>query len=365
MALPRVVTCLLIIAGMLVSSAVPGAAALSVNAAKQRTAATALKVETAMQRAVEALSAEVAKQRAVKAGLKFVKALLPKLFPPPPPAPSLYSADFGDERVRARFSLAVPYHAATKPTQFRLTIAGSIKPPMHVNLSTQSSIPLAVLGKNMQCSKVVPSVWDCFGQTQFTQADIGAIGYTAGVGAHVDSHSLHLVYPDAPNPLGEEQTAAKLTKAPPRWTMEQVFGYNDLVRGVPVAGRFQSLISREQLKGGATVALFKKKCKSMMHVSIVLIHANDLMPAAKLSVVYLHDQGTAHVPIKCKWARPRPSVHVCEVNMEFSSKIDTSFLTTQKAAHEAIPPMADLELKVVVVSQALAEASQGMLHYTL
>ncbi|CAI5501050.1 unnamed protein product [Closterium sp. Naga37s-1] len=365
MALPRVLTCLLIVAGVLVSSAVPGAEALSVNAAKQRAAATALKVETAMQRAVNALSAEVAKQRAVKAGLKFVKALLPKLFPPPPPAPRLYIADFGDERVRARFSLAVPLLAATKPTQFRLTVAGSIKPPMRVNLSTQSAIQLGVLGKNLQCSKLAPSVWDCFGQTQFTQADIGAIGYTAGVGAHVDSYSLFLVYPDALNPLGEEQTAANLKKAPPRWTMEQVFGYNDLVKGVPVAGRFQSVISGEQLKGGATVAIFKKKCKSMMHVSIILIHANDLKPAVKLSVVYLRFQSTVPVPINCTWARPRPSVHVCEVKREFPSKIDTSFLNTLKPAHEAVPPAVDLELKVVVVSQALAEASQDTLRYTL
>ncbi|CAI5460376.1 unnamed protein product [Closterium sp. Yama58-4] len=360
MALPRVLTCLVIIAGVLVSSAVPGAEALSVNGARQRAAATALKVETAMQRAVSALSAEVAQQRAVKAGLKFVKSLLPNLFPPPPPAPRLYSADFADERVRARFSLAVPLLAATKPTQFRLTIAGSMKPPMQVNVSTQSSIPLAVLGKNMQCSKLAPSVWDCFGQTQFTQADIGAIGYTAGVGAHVDSHSLFLVYPDALNPSGEEQTTAKLTKAPPRWTMEQVFGYNDLLRGVPVAGRFQSVISGEQLKGGATVAFFKKKCKSMMHVSIVLIHANDLKPAAKLSVVYLRYQSAVHVPIKCTWARPRPSVHVCDVKREFPSKIDISSLTTLKPAHAE-----DLELKLVVVSQALAEASQDTLLYTL
>ncbi|CAI5501055.1 unnamed protein product, partial [Closterium sp. Naga37s-1] len=259
MALPRVLTCLLIVAGVLVSSAVPGAEALSVNAAKQRAAATALKVETAMQRAVNALSAEVAKQRAVKAGLKFVKALLPKLFPPPPPAPRLYSADFWNGLVRAKFSLAVPLLAATKPTQFRLTVAGLVRPPWQVRLNarteTDSNIPLATLGENLQCSKLAPSVWDCFGQTQFNQAEISAIGYTAGVGAHVDSYSLTFTYPEAHNPRGGQSSNANLTKAPPHWAMGQVFGHNDLVRGVPTAGRLQAIINGEQLKGGATVAI--------------------------------------------------------------------------------------------------------------
>ncbi|CAI5460372.1 unnamed protein product [Closterium sp. Yama58-4] len=353
--------------GVLVSSAVPGAEALSVNAARQRAAATALKVETAMQRAVSALSAEVAQQRAVKAGLKFVKSLLPNLFPPPPPAPRLYSVDHGNGRVRAKFSLAVPYHAATKPTQFRLTVAGLVRPPMNLRLVAQPriGIDLAVLGENLQCSKLAPSVWDCFGQTQFTQANIDDIGFTAGVGADLNSHLLFLVYPEAHNPRGGETTGANLTTAPPHWTMQQVFGHNDLVRGVPTAGRLQAIINGDQLKGGATVAISNKKGKSMMHVSIVIIHAQDLMAAAKISVVYLRTQQTVHVPIKCTWARPRPSVHVCEVKTDFPSKIDTSSLTTLKPAHSATPKTADLELKVVVVSQALAEASEDTLRYTL
>ncbi|CAI7750563.1 unnamed protein product, partial [Closterium sp. NIES-53] len=61
-------------AGVLVSSALPGAEAIS----------------------------EADKQRAVKAGLAFVKAVLAMLFPPPTPAAKFYKADFSDTNAPHR-----------------------------------------------------------------------------------------------------------------------------------------------------------------------------------------------------------------------------------------------------------------------
>ncbi|CAI7816566.1 unnamed protein product [Closterium sp. NIES-54] len=140
----------------------------------------------------------------------------------------------------------------TKPTQFRLTTAGSANPPMEVTLNAKTPVVLGALGKNMQCSQVAPSVWDCFGQTKMTQADINNIGFTAGVGVRVDSHDLSLTYPDARNQALD--ATSKLAKAPSNSKMAQVFGNNDLLLGVP-AGRFQAMITGDEIKGGAMFAV--------------------------------------------------------------------------------------------------------------
>ncbi|CAI6009278.1 unnamed protein product, partial [Closterium sp. NIES-65] len=201
----------------------------------------------------EAVS-EAAKQRAAKAGLAFVKAVLTMLFPPPTPAAKFYSADFSDLNVAGTFSIAVPSKSATKPSQFRLTAAGSPYPPQEVTLNARTPVVLGSLGKNLQCSQVAPSVWDCFGQTKLTQADINNIGFTAGVGVRVNSYALSLTYMDAHNMGLVVDSNANLAVAKANSKMEQVFGKTDLLAGV-AAGRFQAGINSEKLKGGAMFAV--------------------------------------------------------------------------------------------------------------
>ncbi|CAI7807438.1 unnamed protein product [Closterium sp. NIES-54] len=120
MALPRVLTCLLMIVGVLVSSALPGAEAIS----------------------------EADKQRAVKAGLAFVKAVLAMLFPPPTPAAKFYKADFSDTNVAGTFSIAVP------SKNRKCTIAYSI-----VLVSPQALTPeatISVVDPTTQESIIIP-----------------------------------------------------------------------------------------------------------------------------------------------------------------------------------------------------------------
>ncbi|CAI5491227.1 unnamed protein product, partial [Closterium sp. Naga37s-1] len=317
---------------------------------------------------------EADKQRAVKAGLAFVKAVLAMLFPPPTPAAKFYSAGFSDTNVAGTFSIAVPSKSLTKPTQFRLTTAGLSNPPMEVTLNARTPVVLGALGKNMQCSQVAPSVWDCFGQTKMTQADINNIGFTAGMGVRVDSYDLSLTYPDARNQALD--ATSKLAKAPSTLKMAQVFGNNDLLLGVP-AGRFQAMITGDDIKGGAMFAVSNVNRKCTIGYSIVLISSQALTPEATLSVVDSTTQESIIIPISCKWAQPRPGVNVCEAKGDFPTTIDTTFSTTPltpaAAARSAAASMSaaalpgsavDLEFKVTVASGMLPE-SDGALRYSL
>ncbi|CAI6011672.1 unnamed protein product, partial [Closterium sp. NIES-65] len=120
--------------------------------------------------------------------------------------------------------------------------------------AARSDSELGSLGKNLQCSQVAPSVWDCFGQTKLTQADINNIGFTAGVGVRVNSYALSLTYMDAHNMGLVVDSNANLAVAKANSKMEQVFGKTDLLAGV-AAGRFQAGINSEKLKGGAMFAV--------------------------------------------------------------------------------------------------------------
>ncbi|CAI5491221.1 unnamed protein product [Closterium sp. Naga37s-1] len=342
MALPRVLTCLLIIAGVLLSSSLPGAEALS----------------------------EAAKQRAAKAGLAFVKAVLTMLFPPPTPAAKFYSADFSDQTVAGTFSIAVPSKSATKPSQFRLTAAGSPYPPQEVTLNARSPVVLGSLGKNMQCSQVAPSVWDCFGQTKLTQADINNIGFTAGVGVRVNSYALSLTYTDARNMGLMVDSNANLAVAKANSKMEQVFGKTDLLAGV-AAGRFQAAINSEKLKGGAMFAVsnINRKCK--LDVSIVVVSPDAPKPSATISVTDPATADTTDLSLPCAWSQPRPGVWLCEWLDNFPSvsgaagTANAAYAAASSMRAAALPGSAvDSVFKLTVESEA-GDTAEGTLRYTL
>ncbi|CAI5497059.1 unnamed protein product, partial [Closterium sp. Naga37s-1] len=334
----------------------------------------------------EAIS-EAAKQRAAKAGLAFVKAVLTMLFPPPTPAAKYYSADFSDLNVAGTFSIAVPSKSATKLSQFRLTAAGSPYPPMEVTLNANTPVVLGALGTNMQCSQVAPSVWDCFGQTKFTQANINNIGFTAGVGVRVDSHALSLTYSDARNMGLMVDSNANLAKAPSTSKMTQVFGKTDLLAGV-AAGRFQAAINGE-LKGGAMFAVSNisqphclisppsllppprsnRKCK--LDVSIVVISPDAPKPAATISVTDPASAQTTDIPLSCAWSQPRPGVWLCEWLDNFPSvsgaagTADASYKIAASMRAATLPGSAvDSVFKLTVESEA-GDTADGMLRYAL
>ncbi|CAI5460647.1 unnamed protein product [Closterium sp. Yama58-4] len=284
-----------------------------------------------------------------------------------------YKADFSDWNVAGTFSIAVPSKSATKTSQFRLTTAGSVNPPLEVTLNAKTPVVLGALGKNLQCSQVAPSVWDCFGQTKLTQADINSIGFTAGVGVRVDSHDVSLTYPDARNQAVD--ATSKLAKATST-KMDQVFGKTDLLLGVP-AGRFQAVISGDEIKGGAMFVVSNLNRKTIINYSIILISPEALTPEATLTVLDPATQESIIIPVACKWAQPRPGVHVCEAKGDFPTAIDTVFSTTSlqpaAAARSAAASMraaalpgsaVDLVFKVTVAS-GMMEESVGTLRYSL
>ncbi|CAI5460656.1 unnamed protein product [Closterium sp. Yama58-4] len=343
MAFPRVLTCLLIIAGVLLSSSLPGAEAVS----------------------------EAAKQRAAKAGLTFVKAVLTMLFPPPTPAAKFYSADFSDLNVAGTFSIAVPSKAATKPSQFRLTAAGSPYPPEEVTLNARTPVVLGSLGKNLQCSQVAPSVWDCFGQTKLTQADINNIGFTAGSGVRVNSYALSLTYRDASNMGLMVDSNANLAVAKANSKMEQVFGKTDLLAGV-AAGRFQTAINGDQLKGGAMFAVsnINRKCK--LDVSIVVVSPDAPKPSATLSVTDPASADTTDFSLPCAWTQPRPGVWLCEWLDNFPSvsgaaagTADAAYAAAASMRAAALPGSAVESVFKLTVESDAGDAAQGTLRYAL
>ncbi|CAI5491978.1 unnamed protein product [Closterium sp. Naga37s-1] len=327
MAFPRVLTCLLIIAGVLVSSTVPGAEAVS----------------------------EAAKQRAAKAGLAFVKAVLTMLFPPPTPAAKFYSADFSDLNVAGTFSIAVPSKSTTKPSQFRLTAAGSPYPPMEVTLNAKTPVVLGALGSNMQCSQVAPSVWDCFGQTKLTQANINNIGFTAGVGVRVNSFALSLTYSDARNMGLMVDSNANLAVAKPNSKMEQVFVLNLN----PTAASLPPSLPHP---------FSNRKCK--LDVSIVVIHPDALKPSATLSVTDPASAQTTDISLSCAWSQPRPGVWLCEWLDNFPSVSGAAgtadayaIAASMRAA--ALPGSAVDSVFTLTVESEAGDSAQGTLRYAL
>ncbi|CAI6008081.1 unnamed protein product [Closterium sp. NIES-65] len=262
-----------------------------------------------------AFSVEAAKQRAVKSALAFVKAVQLLLFPPPTPAASMAT---GQDKA---FAAAAPHGdfersnilawAQSKPSQFRLTTAGSLTPPVNVSLGVKAPVVLASLGSNMQCSQVAPSVWDCFGQTKLTQANINSIGFTAGVGVRVDSHALRLTYLDSNRQPLVTRSRSALKRAKSTLKRDQLFGKPELLVGVP-AGRFQAMINGDAFKGGAMFAVSKTNGNCKLYVSILLLYRGDLKPAATLSVFNMTSSETTSIPLDCTWTQPRPGVQLCE-----------------------------------------------------
>ncbi|CAI5484582.1 unnamed protein product [Closterium sp. Yama58-4] len=123
------------------------------------------------------------------------------------------------------------------------------------------------------------------------------------------------------------------------------------------------------------VSNLNRKCT--IDYSIVLISPETLTPEATLSVVDPGTQESIIIPVGCKWAQPRPGVHVCEAKGDFPTTIDTTFSTTSlapaTAARSAAASMraaalpgsaVDLEFKVTVASGMMQE-SQGTLRYSL
>ncbi|CAI5491970.1 unnamed protein product, partial [Closterium sp. Naga37s-1] len=153
-------------------------------------------------------------------------------------------------------------------------------------------------------------------------------------------------------------------------------GNNDLLLGVP-AGRFQAMITGDEIKGGAMFAVSNLNRKCTIAYSIVLVSPQALMPEATISVVDPTTQESIIIPVGCKWAQPRPGVHVCEAKGDFPTTIDTVFSTTSLApaaaarsaaasmSAAALPGSAvDLVFKVTVASGMLPE-SDGALRYSL
>ncbi|CAI6011668.1 unnamed protein product [Closterium sp. NIES-65] len=301
----------------------------------------------------EAVS-EAAKQRAAKAGLAFVKAVLTMLFPPPTPAAKFYSADFSDLNVAGTFSIAVPSKSATKPSQFRLTAAGSPYPPQEVTLNARTPVVLGSLGKNLQCSQVAPSVWDCFGQTKLTQADINNIGFTAGVGVRVNSYALSLTYMDAHNMGLVVDSNANLAVAKANSKMEQVFDLN------PTASFLSPpfcLLPRSN-----------RKCK--LDVSIVVV-SPDAPKSATLSVSDPASAETTDLNLSCTWSQPRPGVWLCEWLDNFPSvsgaagTANAAYAAAASMRAAALPGSAvDSVIKLTVESEA-GDTAEGTLRYAL